>query len=205
MRSQLLLRGHRRAEFGGAAIGAERHRSQGGFAAEAALPEQMPRSSIQRACKDCHSDSFPPLSGRTDWTPPHSTHCCVTSAASNPATRRKTAPPRVHKLEAERVAATGREDSGRRRSRHRQRLQRLVSRVVAKRRATARRRLETRRWCECATAPPEAVWSCLSLNICNEVDTEARKAMIVSGFDKRLETVLVDWSPQWLTDLTARF
>ncbi len=30
-------------------------------------------------------------------------------------------------------------------------------------------------------------------------------AMIVSGFDKRLETVLVDWSPQWLTDLTTRF
>jgi cytochrome c-type biogenesis protein len=30
-------------------------------------------------------------------------------------------------------------------------------------------------------------------------------AMIVSGFDKRLETVLVDRSPQWLTDLTTRF
>lgn len=30
-------------------------------------------------------------------------------------------------------------------------------------------------------------------------------AMIVSGSDKRLETVLVDWSPQWLTDLTTRF
>ena len=30
-------------------------------------------------------------------------------------------------------------------------------------------------------------------------------AMIVSGFNKRLETVLVDWSPQWLTDLTTRF
>ena len=30
-------------------------------------------------------------------------------------------------------------------------------------------------------------------------------AMIVSGFDKHLETVLVDWSPQWLTDLTTRF
>ena len=29
--------------------------------------------------------------------------------------------------------------------------------------------------------------------------------MTVSGFDKRLETVLVDWSPQWLTDLTTRF
>src|SRR5277367_4649488 len=29
--------------------------------------------------------------------------------------------------------------------------------------------------------------------------------MIVSGFDKRIETVLVDWSPQWLTDLTTRF
>ena len=29
--------------------------------------------------------------------------------------------------------------------------------------------------------------------------------MIVSGFDKRVETVLVDRSPQWLTDLTTRF
>lgn len=29
--------------------------------------------------------------------------------------------------------------------------------------------------------------------------------MIVTGFDKRLESVLVDWSPQWLTDLTTRF
>jgi cytochrome c biogenesis protein CcdA len=29
--------------------------------------------------------------------------------------------------------------------------------------------------------------------------------MILSGFDKRLETVLVDWSPQWLTTLTTRF
>jgi cytochrome c-type biogenesis protein len=30
-------------------------------------------------------------------------------------------------------------------------------------------------------------------------------AVIVSGFDKRLETVLVDSSPQWLTNLTTRF
>jgi cytochrome c-type biogenesis protein len=30
-------------------------------------------------------------------------------------------------------------------------------------------------------------------------------AMTVSGFDRRLETALVDWSPQWLTDLTTRF
>ena len=30
-------------------------------------------------------------------------------------------------------------------------------------------------------------------------------AVIVSGFDKRLETVLVDSSPQWLTHLTTRF
>jgi cytochrome c-type biogenesis protein len=30
-------------------------------------------------------------------------------------------------------------------------------------------------------------------------------AMTVSGFDRRLETTLVDWSPQWLTDLTTRF
>jgi cytochrome c-type biogenesis protein len=30
-------------------------------------------------------------------------------------------------------------------------------------------------------------------------------AMIVSGFDRRIETALVDWSPQWLTDLTTRF
>jgi cytochrome c-type biogenesis protein len=29
--------------------------------------------------------------------------------------------------------------------------------------------------------------------------------MIVSGLDRRLETALVDWSPQWLTDLTTRF
>jgi len=30
-------------------------------------------------------------------------------------------------------------------------------------------------------------------------------AMIVTGLDKRLETSLVAWSPQWLTDLTTRF
>jgi hypothetical protein len=30
-------------------------------------------------------------------------------------------------------------------------------------------------------------------------------AVIVSGFDKRLETDLVDSSPQWLTNLTTRF
>ena len=29
--------------------------------------------------------------------------------------------------------------------------------------------------------------------------------VIVSGFDKRLETVLVDSSPQWLTNLTTHF
>jgi cytochrome c-type biogenesis protein len=29
--------------------------------------------------------------------------------------------------------------------------------------------------------------------------------MIVAGLDKRLETILVAWSPQWLTDLTTRF
>jgi cytochrome c biogenesis protein CcdA len=29
--------------------------------------------------------------------------------------------------------------------------------------------------------------------------------MIVSGLDRRVETTLVDWSPQWLTDLTTRF
>jgi hypothetical protein len=29
--------------------------------------------------------------------------------------------------------------------------------------------------------------------------------MIVSGFDRRVETVLVDRSPQWLTDLTTQF
>jgi sulfite exporter TauE/SafE len=28
---------------------------------------------------------------------------------------------------------------------------------------------------------------------------------IVSGFDRRLETALVDWSPQWLTNVTTRF
>lgn len=30
-------------------------------------------------------------------------------------------------------------------------------------------------------------------------------AMIVSGFDKRLETILVEMSPQWLTNLTTHF
>ena len=30
-------------------------------------------------------------------------------------------------------------------------------------------------------------------------------AFIVSGFDRRLETILVDTSPQWLTDLTTRY
>ena len=30
-------------------------------------------------------------------------------------------------------------------------------------------------------------------------------ALILAGFDKRVETVLVDASPQWLTDLTTRF
>jgi cytochrome c-type biogenesis protein len=29
--------------------------------------------------------------------------------------------------------------------------------------------------------------------------------LIVVGLDKRLETVLVDASPQWLTELTTRF
>ena len=29
--------------------------------------------------------------------------------------------------------------------------------------------------------------------------------LIVTGFDRRIETVLVDASPQWLTDLTTRF
>ncbi len=29
--------------------------------------------------------------------------------------------------------------------------------------------------------------------------------LIVSGLDKRLETALVDASPQWLTELTTRF
>jgi cytochrome c-type biogenesis protein len=30
-------------------------------------------------------------------------------------------------------------------------------------------------------------------------------ALVLAGFDKRVETVLVDASPQWLTDLTTRF
>ena len=30
-------------------------------------------------------------------------------------------------------------------------------------------------------------------------------ALVVAGFDKRVETVLVNASPQWLTDLTTRF
>ena len=29
--------------------------------------------------------------------------------------------------------------------------------------------------------------------------------MIVSGLDKRVETLLVDLSPAWLTELTTRF
>jgi hypothetical protein len=29
--------------------------------------------------------------------------------------------------------------------------------------------------------------------------------LVLSGLDKRVETVLVDRSPQWLTDLTTRF
>lgn len=29
--------------------------------------------------------------------------------------------------------------------------------------------------------------------------------LIVTGFDKRAETLVVDHSPQWLTDLTTRF
>ena len=29
--------------------------------------------------------------------------------------------------------------------------------------------------------------------------------LVLAGFDKRVETVLVDASPQWLTDLTTRF
>ena len=30
-------------------------------------------------------------------------------------------------------------------------------------------------------------------------------ALVLAGFDKRVETVLVNASPQWLTDLTTRF
>ena len=30
-------------------------------------------------------------------------------------------------------------------------------------------------------------------------------ALVLAGLDKRVETVLVDASPQWLTDLTTRF
>jgi hypothetical protein len=30
-------------------------------------------------------------------------------------------------------------------------------------------------------------------------------ALVLSGLDKSLETVLVNASPQWLTDLTTRF
>jgi cytochrome c-type biogenesis protein len=29
--------------------------------------------------------------------------------------------------------------------------------------------------------------------------------LVLTGFDKQLETVLVNASPQWLTDLTTRF
>jgi cytochrome c-type biogenesis protein len=30
-------------------------------------------------------------------------------------------------------------------------------------------------------------------------------ALVLSGFDKAIETALVNASPQWLTDLTTRF
>jgi hypothetical protein len=30
-------------------------------------------------------------------------------------------------------------------------------------------------------------------------------ALVLTGLDKRVETLLVDQSPQWLTDLTTRF
>jgi cytochrome c-type biogenesis protein len=30
-------------------------------------------------------------------------------------------------------------------------------------------------------------------------------ALVLAGFDKRVQTVLVNASPQWLTDLTTRF
>ena len=30
-------------------------------------------------------------------------------------------------------------------------------------------------------------------------------ALVLAGFDKHLETVFVNTSPQWLTDLTTRF
>ena len=30
-------------------------------------------------------------------------------------------------------------------------------------------------------------------------------ALVLAGFDKRVETVLVNASPQWLTDLTTRY
>ena len=30
-------------------------------------------------------------------------------------------------------------------------------------------------------------------------------ALVLTGVDKRVETLLVDQSPQWLTDLTTRF
>jgi len=29
--------------------------------------------------------------------------------------------------------------------------------------------------------------------------------LVLTGFDKRVETLLVDQSPQWLTELTTRF
>ena len=29
--------------------------------------------------------------------------------------------------------------------------------------------------------------------------------LVLTGFDKRVETLLVDQSPQWLTDLTTQF
>jgi hypothetical protein len=33
----------------------------------------------------------------------------------------------------------------------------------------------------------------------------ASGVLVVSGLDKRIETLVVDHSPQWLTDLTSRF
>jgi hypothetical protein len=29
--------------------------------------------------------------------------------------------------------------------------------------------------------------------------------LVITGLDKALETILVDWSPAWLTELTTRF
>ena len=56
-----------------------------------------------------------------------------------------------------------------------------------------------RRWCKQALSVSHAIKAALGVLLI------LIGALILAGFDKRVETVLVDASPQWLTDLTTRF